>query len=156
MTDQIPETVKASELAAILGVTPPTISHLASAGRIVKRGRRYALAESIRAYCDHLRSPAARAGRPADAPADPLKAERIRQAKESADKLALQNAAARAELLPSAEVEREWTDILRLVRTGMLALPSRLSGRLGHLTAHDLSEIDHEIRAVLTEAAADD
>ena len=150
---RIPETVRASELAEIIGVAPPTISHLAVAGRVVRRGTRYALAESVRAYCDHLRSPAARAGRHPDGPADPLKAERIRQAREAADKLALQNAAARGELLDRGEVEREWADILRRLRGAMLAVPTRAAGRLGHLTAHDLSELDHGIRAALAEAA---
>ena len=35
----------------------------------------------------------------------------------------------------------------------MLAVPTRAAGRLGHLTAHDLSELDRGIRAALAEAA---
>jgi phage terminase Nu1 subunit (DNA packaging protein) len=41
--------------------------------------------------------------------------------------------------------------VLRTVRAGMLAVPSRVSQRLPHLSAHDVSEIDAEIRAALTE-----
>jgi phage terminase Nu1 subunit (DNA packaging protein) len=41
--------------------------------------------------------------------------------------------------------------VLRTVRAGMLAVPSRAAQRLPHLTAHDVSEIDREVRDVLTE-----
>jgi len=40
---------------------------------------------------------------------------------------------------------------LRKVRAGVLAAPSRCASRLPHLTPHDISEIDAELRAVLTE-----
>jgi phage terminase Nu1 subunit (DNA packaging protein) len=43
----------------------------------------------------------------------------------------------------------EWSDILRTVRAGMLAVPTRCAAQLPHLTAHDVSEIDCEVRAVL-------
>jgi phage terminase Nu1 subunit (DNA packaging protein) len=56
---------------------------------------------------------------------------------------------ARRELVPAAAVEAEWSSVLRTVRAGMLAVPSRLSQRLS--PAHDVSEIDREVRAALTE-----
>ena len=34
---------------------------------------------------------------------------------------------------------------------GLLAVPSRVQQRLPHLTAHDVSELDREIRDVLAE-----
>jgi phage terminase Nu1 subunit (DNA packaging protein) len=37
----------------------------------------------------------------------------------------------------------------------MLAMPSRCAARLPHLTARDVSEIDAEVRAVLTEIGND-
>jgi hypothetical protein len=64
--------------------------------------------------------------------------------------------AARGELLDAAEVEAEWSGVLRTVRAGMLAVPSRAAARLPHLSAHDLSEIDTEVRAVLTAAGRDE
>jgi phage terminase Nu1 subunit (DNA packaging protein) len=53
-------------------------------------------------------------------------------------------------LLDSGAVEAEWSGILRMVWAGMLAVPSRCAARLPHLTAHDVAEIDGEVRAVLT------
>jgi phage terminase Nu1 subunit (DNA packaging protein) len=34
---------------------------------------------------------------------------------------------------------------------GLLAVPSRVQQRLPHLTAHDVAEIDREVRAMLTQ-----
>jgi phage terminase Nu1 subunit (DNA packaging protein) len=57
-------------------------------------------------------------------------------------------------LVPAARVEAEWSDLLRSVRNAMLAIPARASQRCPHLSRLDLSEIDREIRAVLTEAGS--
>lgn len=54
-------------------------------------------------------------------------------------------------MLDAGEVETTWSGILRQVRVGMLAVPSRAAQRLPHLTAHDVAEIDAEVRAVLME-----
>jgi phage terminase Nu1 subunit (DNA packaging protein) len=63
----------------------------------------------------------------------------------------LKAAEKRRALLDAAEVEREWSGVLRTIRAGMLAVPSRIGARLPHLTAADVDEIDREVRAVLTE-----
>jgi len=55
------------------------------------------------------------------------------------------------ELVDAAEVEAEWSGVLRKVRAALLAVSSRVAQRLPHLTKHDISEIDAEIRAALSE-----
>jgi terminase small subunit / prophage DNA-packing protein len=45
--------------------------------------------------------------------------------------------------------------VLRTVRAGMLAVLSRAAQRLPHLTAHDVTMIDREVRDVLTEIGND-
>jgi phage terminase Nu1 subunit (DNA packaging protein) len=50
-----------------------------------------------------------------------------------------------------AAVEAEWSDVLRTISAGMLAVPSRVAARLPHLSKHDVAEIDAEIRAALGE-----
>jgi phage terminase Nu1 subunit (DNA packaging protein) len=82
-----------------------------------------------------------------------MRDQRIRIAKSQADALELNHRATAGELLDAGEVEREWSDMLRKVRAGMLAVPSRCGSRLAHLTTHDLAEIDAEVRAALTEVA---
>ena len=55
------------------------------------------------------------------------------------------------ELVDAGEVENAWSGILRTVRAGVLAVPSRCAQRLPHLTPHDVGEIDQEVRSALTE-----
>ena len=77
--------------------------------------------------------------------------ERARLARAQAELAEQKLAHQRGSLLECGAVEREWTDVLRTVRAGMLAVPSRVAQRLPHLTPHDVSEIDAEIRAALAE-----
>jgi phage terminase Nu1 subunit (DNA packaging protein) len=63
----------------------------------------------------------------------------------------LKNVLARRELVSAAEIEAEWSGVLRTVRAGVLAAPSRCQQRLPGLTAHDVAQIDAELRDVLTE-----
>jgi phage terminase Nu1 subunit (DNA packaging protein) len=57
----------------------------------------------------------------------------------------------RGDLVDAAEVEAELSGVLRTVRAGLLAVPSRVSQRLPHLSPHDVAEIDAEVRTVLTD-----
>lgn len=61
----------------------------------------------------------------------------------------------RGTLLDADAVAREWASVLRQVRAGMLAVPSRVRARLPHLTAHDAAVLDEELRQALA-ALADD
>jgi len=144
------DSVSAEVLADILGVHERTIRDLATRGLVVKASRgAYAKRESIRAYCHHLREMAAARGH--HAPGNSLTAERVREAKERADNLALRNGQIRRELVAAAEVAREWSEILRMLRSRMLALPGRVQQRLGNLTPHDVATLDREIRDALAE-----
>lgn len=139
--------VTAGELAEWLGLTANRVSALARESIIPRNAeKRFPLRAAIKAYCDHARAGAT--GRRADAE---LAAERLRLAKENADKIAFQNARARGELIAATEVEREWASVLRDVRAAFLAVPSRVAGKLGHLTPHDLAALDAEVRDVLHE-----
>ncbi len=143
--------VTSGELARLLGVTTRTVTDLARRGIVVREGSRYAVAESVKRYCAHLRDIAT--GRGGEAAVGSATAQRARLAKAQADLAEAKIAVIRRELLPAAEVEAEWAGILRTVRAGLLALPSRVAARLGHLTSQDVAEIDAEVRAVLTEVS---
>lgn len=142
--------VRALELADWLGVSERAVADYAHRGIIKRSGRGvFPLKESVRAVCHHFREAAsARDGGTAT-----LTAQRERIARGQADKLEMQNAATRREMLPAKLVADEWASILRLVRSRMLAAPSRIQQQLGHLSAHDLDIIDREIRDALEEAA---
>jgi len=55
--------------------------------------------------------------------------------------------------LVAAAVEIEWSSVLRTIRAGMLAVPSRIAARarLPHLSKHDVAEMDAEIREAVCE-----
>lgn len=143
----IPATVSAAELCALTGVSQNAGRELASRGVWVKIDRdRFDVRESIRAHVTEL----ARAAKRGTAGSE-LDREKVRVQKATAEKLELANAEARGELVAVAAVEREWAAMLRDIRAGLLALPSRVQQRLGHLSAHDVTVLDREIRNLLTE-----
>ena len=81
-------------------------------------------------------------------------AEQVRLTTAKADHQELINAKLRGEMIEIAEVEAQWSNILRIVRSGMLALPSRVAQRLPQLTRADKTVIDSEVRAILEELAS--
>lgn len=140
--------VRALELADWLGVSERAVAEYAHKGIITRSGRGvFPLKDSIRAVCHHFREMASRRG----SGTATLTAQRERIARGQADKLEMQNAAARREMLPAKAVADEWASVLRMVRSRMLATPSRIQQQLGHLSAHDLDFIDREIRDALEE-----
>lgn len=148
-SDQISET----DLADLLGLTSSRIRTLTRDGVLKRTGKAtFDRREAVRAYCHALREALTKKGH-ASKGGDAMAAEKLRLAAALAEKAERANAAARGELIPAAQVAREWSEVLRGVRAGLLSLPSRVGSRLGHLTPHDLSEIDLEIRSTLNDLA---
>ena len=145
------------DLADLLGLDARTVRKHGANGVVVKaiKGTRsgpaaYDLEQSIRGYSRWI---ADRATRHSDD--DPLKLEKIRQAKAAAEKLELHNAASRGDLVATADVRAAWGGVMRDVRAGMLAVPARVGAVLPHLSSHDIAQIEIEVRRAL-EALADD
>lgn len=146
--------VTASDLGDLLGISARAVSKLGARGIAVRAGSgRWKLRESVARYCADLRRQARGMGGTEAVAA--AAAERGRLASAQADLVALRVARQRGELLDTSEVEREWTDVLRVVRSGLLALPSRVGARLSHLTPGDVAAIESEMRGVLTELGED-
>lgn len=144
-----PDTVTAGELAEWLGLTPNRVSALAREGVIPRDAhKRFPLRASIRAYCDHARAGAT--GRRADTE---LAAEKLRLAREQADKIAFANARARGELLDAREVATAWRGVVVDLRAALLAVPGRVATRLG-MNREATAALDDEIRVAM-EAIAD-
>lgn len=141
--DSIPAELNAADLAALFGVVDRTVHMLATKHVLPrKENGKFDTRDSIRRYIEFSRK------RDSE-----LETAKVRLATEQADKLELANAAARREMVATAEVEREWTGVLRDIRASLMAVSSRLGTRLPGLTTHDISEIDAEIRSVLSELA---
>lgn len=145
-----PTLISESDLAERWGVSTRQVRKLVQEGVLRKPdGKRFDFTEATRAYIARLIEQASR--RAANDPE--LRDEKLRLAREQADQLELKNAAARGELVSASAVKAKWADVLRDVRAGMLAVPSRIAQRLSHLTPTDLDHIDREIRDALQETA---
>ena len=144
------ESVSAAELADWLGLSTKAIATHAASKILVRATRgRYALRASIRGYAEHMRKSAS--GRNTVA-----STEKARLVSAQADAAEHKLRVMRGEYVPAADVRAEWSDIMRTVRAAMLTVASRAGARLPHLTAADISEIDMEVRDVLTETSKED
>ena len=145
------DTATAAELARTLDLSEASIHIHARRGIIIRASRgRYRRVESIRNYVRDLRGQLETARGGSDSAAL-LRAEKIRLAQEQANKLALANARERGELYEADVVEREWSDVLSMVSTGLLTIPAQCGLKLPHLTQRDVLVIDTEIRDKLAE-----
>jgi len=141
---EIPVVMNRPDLCRFLGIPESRAHHLVHSG---KRGQ-YDVAASVRAVVADLSERAARQ------PVTPeITDAKKRVAVASAEKLEIQNARARGDLLDATAVAREWASVLRDVRAAVLAAPSRIGSRLPHLSAHDVGEIARELSAALADLA---
>lgn len=144
-------TVTAAQLGEWLGVSVATVHRLAREGVLARDpAGRFDLQPAVATYCAHLRDGAR--GRLAANP--DLNAEKVRLAREQADKIAFANARARGELLDAREVATAWRSVVVDLRAALLAVPSRVASRRG-LDRATTAALDSEIREAL-EAIADD
>lgn len=138
-----------ADLCDLLRLTPGALTGLVKRDLAVKMGHdAYDLAETVGRYVEHLRGTAA--GRGGAEQVLTLTSERARLARAQADAQEAKNAALRGDLVSAIEVEHVWSDVLRGLRSQLLALPSRIRADLGHLTPADVAQIDRIMRDTLT------
>lgn len=148
-------TIGGADLCRLLDCSPAALTDMKKREIAVHLAHdSYDLEDTVRRYVVHLRSIAAGWGT-ADQ-AVQLTVERARLAKEQADAQALKNAALRGELVKAEDVGRTWSDLLRKLRSRILAVPARL--RQTHsFDAGQVDAIDRELRTALEELGhADD
>jgi phage terminase Nu1 subunit (DNA packaging protein) len=147
------EPISTNDLLDLLGISRRTLYDLAHREIVVRTGQNnFDLKASVRGYTAFLREGASARG----ASSLGLSVERERLVREQADQAAIKNAQSRGALLDAKQVEYAWATILRDVRAACLALPARIQQRLGKLTAHDVAEIDREVRDCLERLADDE
>ncbi|MGF6859660.1 phage terminase Nu1 subunit (DNA packaging protein) [Rhodobacteraceae bacterium MBR-64] len=146
--DQPVHRIGGSDLCDLWGITPGALTQLVKRGIATRLGHNaYDLTTSTRAYIEHLRGTAA--GRGGEEQVLTLTGERARLASAQADAQELKNATLRGEMVKADDVAREWADVLRALRSRLLAVPSRVRQSLGHLAPADVDVIDREIRNTL-------
>jgi terminase small subunit / prophage DNA-packing protein len=151
MPDLIETPVSAAVIGQLIGVSARRVTQLRDEG-IIPAGPRgkFILGQAVRAYCAHMRPASgghAAGGSKSTGPAD-LAEEKARLTKAQADLAEMKLDAARGVLVPAADVDREWRNVLAAVRSRLLAVPSRLRQVMD---AEAAREADVEIRAALNE-----
>ena len=144
----IPETINAATLADMLGISANRVSVLAAEGVLTKAGRgKYVLADSLRGYIAYAKdNPTGRKRHASD--------QKHRLTAAQADLAELKLAQANGDLLPAAEVAREWQGIVVDLRARLLAMPARVAAALG-LERAEAAALDAEVRAALEDIAND-
>jgi phage terminase Nu1 subunit (DNA packaging protein) len=126
------ELVDAADLSEWLGLTPNRVSALAREGVLPRTpDKLFPLKAAVRSYADHARAGAT--GR------------RVDSDMATAEKLEIQNAKSRGDLLDGKQVANEWRGIITDLRAAVLAVPSRVAGRMG-LDRATTAALDTEIR----------
>lgn len=141
------DAITAATLARYFGVTTRAIGDLVKRKVIEGKGADFDLEDCTRRAMNHYRALAQ--GRGGEADVGRAAHQRARLAKAQAELVETKGRKLRGELVEASAVEAEWSGVRRTVRAGMLAVPSRCQQRLPHLTAHDVVEIDAEVRAAL-------
>lgn len=126
------------EVASHLDLSDRTVRELLQKGAIPRpRGRAgYNLDACRLAYIRHLREVAA--GRQSTDGKLDLTAERARESKERADKLALENAEKRRELIPAGAVVSTWARMVESTKSQIRAVPSQAKARIPSLRVKDV------------------
>ncbi|PZU45311.1 MAG: hypothetical protein DI568_13735 [Sphingomonas sp.] len=142
---QWPDSAPTVAMAAFLGVSERTLTGLRSKGVLVDAGRgRWPVQETVQKYVIYLRDLGTRRG------GDKVAAEKLRLTKEQADKAALHNAITRGEMVPVADVRREWTTLAADLRAVLLTIPARVASQAA-LSREAAVELESELRAALME-----
>ncbi len=140
----IPAEMHTDDMAKLMTISNRHLDMLATQGALEKIGpARWDTRATLAGFIAYKSKPGSKSLE--------LEAEKLRLAKEQADKLEIANAKARGDLVGADEVEREWSGALRDIRAAILATPSRIGSRLPHLTAHDIAEVAKELSAALAD-----
>jgi phage terminase Nu1 subunit (DNA packaging protein) len=140
--------LKTAQLALLLGLTTRRVNQLAEDGITVRTSHgEFDGPASVQNYVASI----ANRAKDGEAAIDKER-EEARLKKEQADNFELKNAKLRKELLPIDEVVRVWSEQISEVRSGMLAVVSRVRQKVS-LSAEDAVVLDGEIREAMTKLA---
>lgn len=141
------------EIAKHLDLTDRMVRELQSTGIIPKGG---SLDECRVAYIRSLRERAIKRERPVSASDEELAIEKLRltraqadKAEKESEKIQLDLDVQRGKLLPSEEVETDWSNFFALVRAKLMAFPARIAPQGANMTTRELFDL---VKALACEA----
>jgi terminase small subunit / prophage DNA-packing protein len=123
------EVVSGAELSRFIGISERRVRELRDQSVIPDNGKgKYVLGEAVRSYCGHIRpSQGGAAAGGSDGSDRDLTSERARKAKEEADRLEMQNAQTRGDLLARDDVNAAVVGAFARVRARMIGVPSKVA-----------------------------
>lgn len=154
---QIPETVDAVDLAALLGINRRNVLDWANRGVLVRAEKRgqYRTLESIHAYAAALIDVAARREENSGAG---LPAERTKLTRVNRELAEVKLAQLQAETITREEAGAAWAAFATTVRRSLRSLPSAAREAVPALTAHDEAKlrkmVSDKLADLATEAAS--
>lgn len=151
---EIRKMITSEEVARIIGKDQRTVQNMAKQGILTceKSGRKnlYDLYSVIKEYCEHL---AKSANAKISSMEDAKLAEDIRIKRSKADMAGLELKELQGKLHAAKDVEEMTTDLVLVIRSSFLALPSKVSAELAEMEdAREISErLKEEIFDILTD-----
>lgn len=150
--------VAVEEVARALNLTPRRVQQLKAEGLpTVGRGQ-YELGPCMAWYIRYLQSKLDKLGPNTNPETPDLLVEKTRLAKEQGDKIALENAIKRGQLVYADEVSRVWADHISSAKSKILVIPSKLGPQLVNIDNANViaGKLRDELDAALAELAASD
>lgn len=150
-TDPMKLPLTADQFASLVNLDKRRVQQLAKQGVIEKEGRgKYPISEitSYIRYLQELVQQRKIAAQPAEGSLNP-EHERARKDAATADKLEMDLAERRGELLEAKDAEEEWTKAVMAIRSGALSLPSRMAEELAR--TNDARQVKELLRVEVYE-----
>ena len=147
----ISEKCSGEELARLLGITARRVAQLVAKDILKREGRdTFSTANSVQAFIGWRETVLARQYGQGD-----YGAARAELYKERAAKMRLEREKLEGALIPRADVAAAWSQIFTLIKTRMMAIPSKLALRLSQCKAPGETKalLDAEIREGLEDVA---
>lgn len=150
-----PRELSKSGFAGLIGVTPGRVSQLIKDGLPVEPNGKIDVARGKLWFQENIDQRRSDAQRQTELPLGNRGREshKERLLREQADHASMKNAILRRDYVKATEVEARWADVLRRLRSKILAVPSRVRQACPNLTAQDVAAFDAELRAALEDLA---
>lgn len=150
-----PRELSKSGFASLIGVSPGRVSQMIKEGLPVESSGKIDVARGKLWFQENVDQRRSVAQRQTELPLGNRSKEshKERLLREQADHAAMKNAILRRDYVKATDVEARWSDVLRRLRSKILAVPSRVRQACPNLSAQDVAAIDSELRAALEEMA---
>lgn len=149
-------TVDVNAVAKALNLTPRRIQQLKAEGMPTAGRGQYELGPCMAWYIRYLQAKLDKIGPNTNSDTPDLVAEKTRLAKEQGDKIALENAIKRGQLIYADDAAEIWSDHISHAKSKILVIPSKLAPQLVNIDNANViaGKLRDELDAALAELAS--